>query len=324
MSDAALNALVIETRNTLSWSPLVDPGDDDQRRDLERRCRAAVEEQPHLELAAWLAGEWTFQRGTDGLRDGLQLVTALLDEKWDQLFVESSGYERDEVCGAQLSALDAHLSRALLTVPVMTSHGLDLRDHLDFRFIARFSEAEMEEYIRLQPERRADDERLALGWSMTLAWFFLEPFDRFREVDRVMNDYSAAAQKRLSYSWTWYDRGSWDLPRTRGMLSCLERAVREAAAWRDVDAPEAQPEQSDESMDVPAQPATGVPGHLDSTVVEPITRAEAVRQLLEATIFICGDDPDGLPCLMLERAVRLAVGSRSGWLAELKQIGQRI
>ena len=142
MRDAVLEALLIETRGTLSASPLAAPLPDDRQRELERRCRNVIEAKPHLELAAWLAESWTFSRGLEGLLEGLRLITELLDVRWDELFPLEENDERDRLCKGQLSSVDAQLSRALLAVSMWG--GISLRGYLELRLFEGFGKEQLE------------------------------------------------------------------------------------------------------------------------------------------------------------------------------------
>jgi type VI secretion system protein ImpA len=53
-----------------------------------------------LRLVGWLADAWARQRGLAGLRDGLRLGTALVEQQWDQLHPRPEGEDMEQRVGA--------------------------------------------------------------------------------------------------------------------------------------------------------------------------------------------------------------------------------
>ncbi len=104
-----------------------------------------------LQLAAWLTEALTRRNGVSGLKDGLDLVRALLERFWDHVYPELEGGDAD-LRSKPLHWMANKLQQALHETP-LTSSGLNYFQYTESRVIGYEAEAETSV---AKAERRAE------------------------------------------------------------------------------------------------------------------------------------------------------------------------
>ncbi|PYS51604.1 MAG: type VI secretion system protein TssA [Acidobacteria bacterium] len=268
-------------------------------REVERiSTEALAHRSKDIQLAAWLAESWLRQRGFAGCRDGLRLLTELLERYWPVLHPQLDEGHPEQRVGTFVW-INEKLSLQLKLIPITAPQATDLLPY-------SFADWEMACHLEQLAERNKDAPqafdtgsasvnltRFQASAMMTTTQSYLKLYDEVNETAEACLALDSLLEEK-------FGKQSPGLERFKEALGAIQHLVAEILQAR----PEA-PELADTVSET--QLAVAAEDHQSGSELwsaHPIrSRAEAYWRLSEAADYLLRTEPHSPTPYLVRRAV---------------------
>ena len=269
-------------------------------REVERLCTDALAHRSKdIQICAWLLEAWLRLRGFAGCREGLQLMTRLLEQYWPVLHPQLNEGDAEARVGTFVW-INEKLSTQLKLIPLTAPQSNDLLAYsfADWEMACHLEQA-AERNPNAPPAPDADGQvtltRFQASAMQTTTQSYLKLFDDLNAAAEACQALDALLEEKLGSQ-------SPGLQRFEETLGDLQHLVRDILHAR----PDAS-ELASTEQGTPLAAAAAVEGHeLGSEIwsAHPIrSRAEAYWRLSEAADYLLRTEPHSPTPYLVQRAV---------------------
>lgn len=277
-----------------------------------------------LQICAWLSEALVKLHGFPGLRDGLKLIRGLHERYWDNLYPEID--EGDLEARANVLAwMDGRLSFAIKEVPLTDDPGGSNYIYLDWATsvkldipmdTANLDSDELERINALRAQALAEGKVTGEEWNKAKAdtrrKFYEsiyaalnESWDEFQLLDRVMDEK--------------YERQTPGLGQLKKSLDEVRTLVDKIVKEKRILEPDT--DEATGATDGSGE-AAGVEDGGSGVFAGPIkTRQEALRRLMEVSIYFQKTEPHSPVSYLVQRAIKWGQMPLEAWLKEVVKDG---
>ncbi len=266
-----------------------------------------------LQIAAWLTEALVAEHGFAGLRDGLKLVTSLINTFWESIYPAADDGDEEGRANA-LAWIDReaafHVRRAPITEDgwgyngFLDSSKFDIPDNLE-----GLSSDQQLKYSALRDQAERENRATATMWRKAVTntkRAFCE------EVDVALKECKAEYAKLNQIIEEKFDRNQApSLPEIRNALSEIEDQAGKLLEQKRMEEPD--PSDISDKDEASAGGAGGVTG--TSGVIQ--SRSDALRRLSEIAAFFKKTEPHSPVSYLVNRAVSWGTMPLEAWLQDV-------
>lgn len=280
-------------------------------RDVERICTEALANRSKdVQISAWLMEAWMRLRGFSGCRDGLQLLTEMIERFWTNLHPQLNQDDPETRVGTFVW-INEKLSMQLKLIPITAPQSNDLLSY-------SFGGWEMACYLEQLADRNRDTPRASDtgDWAnlarfqasamLTTTQFFLKLFDDLNGTVETCAALDDLLEEKL-------EKQSPGLQRFKETLGDIQRLVADILHARPQEPAHSSPEQETQLA-----AAEGREPGSEVWSSPPIrSRAEAYWRLSEVADYLLRTEPHSPTPYLVQRAVEWGSMSLSDLLQQI-------
>ncbi|HYJ45623.1 MAG TPA: type VI secretion system protein TssA [Pyrinomonadaceae bacterium] len=266
-------------------------------REVERVCMEALEKRSKdIQLAAWLMEAWLRLRGFAGCRDGLRLLTELLENYWPVLHPQLTEDGPGQRTGTFVW-INEKLSLQLKLIPLTAPQAGDLLPYsfADWEMACHLEQlAERNQHAPSpsDPSASVSLTRFQTSAMLTNTQSYLKLFDDLKEATEACLALDEVLEEK-------FGKQSPGLERFKATLGAIQHLIAEIL--------QARPEGSELSNPEPETELAPVEEHQPGSEIwgaQPIrSRAEAYWRLSEAAEYLLRTEPHSPTPYLVQRAV---------------------